>query len=117
MLTSQGHEDQTYVVTGPEALSYADVAERFSAVFARQVDYQDMPEQAAKDQMLASGLTAWQAAGTIELFDWIRGGGFDTVSSSVRELTGTDARPMGDWLGDMRGAFLSPPPDIPPSPF
>lgn len=117
VLTSQGHEDQTYVVTGPEALSYADVAERFSAVFARQVEYQDMPEQAAKDQMLASGLTAWQADGTIELFDWIRGGGFAAVSSSVRELTGTDARPMGDWLGDLRGAFLSPPRDIPPSPF
>jgi uncharacterized protein YbjT (DUF2867 family) len=117
VLTSKGHEDQTYVVTGPEALSYADVAERFSAVFARQVDYQDMSEQAAKDQMLAGGLTPWQADGTIELFDWIRGGGFRTVNSSVRELTGTGARAIGDWLEDMRGAFLSPPPDIPPSPF
>jgi NAD(P)H dehydrogenase (quinone) len=117
VLTSEGHEDQTYVLTGPDALSYADLAGRFSAVFARQVDYQDMPEQAAKDQMLASGLTSWQADGTIELFDWIRGGGFDTVTSSVRELTGAGARPMDNWLDDMRGAFLSPPPDIPPSPF
>jgi uncharacterized protein YbjT (DUF2867 family) len=30
-----------YVVTGPEALGYADVAARISAVFARQVDYED----------------------------------------------------------------------------
>src|SRR5215469_1940827 len=101
-----GHEDQTYVLTGPEALSYADVAGRVSAVFARQVDYQDMPEQAAKDQMLASGLTSWQTDGTIELFDWFRRGGFDSATSCVRELIGTDARPLQDWLGELRGTKI-----------
>jgi len=116
ILTSQGHEDQTYVLTGPEALSYADVAGRVSAVFARQVDYQDMPEQAAKDQMLASGLTSWQTDGNIELFDWFRRGGFDSATSSVRQLIGTDARPLQDWLGELRGAFLSQSADLPPPP-
>ena len=38
VLTSDGHEDAMYVLTGPEALSYADVAARISAVFAREVD-------------------------------------------------------------------------------
>ena len=61
VLTSDGHEDQTYVLSGPESLSYADVAARVSAVFARQVDYEDMPEQIAREQMLASGLSPWQA--------------------------------------------------------
>jgi NAD(P)H dehydrogenase (quinone) len=116
ILTSQGHEDRTYIVTGPEALSYADVAARVSAVFARQVDYQDMPEQAAKDQMLASGLTSWQTDGTMELFEWFRRGGFDSVTSSVQELVGTGARPLQDWLGELRGAFLSQPADLPPPP-
>jgi len=115
VLTSKGHEDQTYVVTGPEALSYADVAARVSAVFARQVDYQDMPEQAANDQMLASGMTSWQTDGTIELFHWLRRGGFDSVTSSVRETAGIDARPLEDWLSEFRGAFLSPSADPPPT--
>ena len=50
MLTSPGHEDQTYVLTGPEALSYADVAARVSAVFAREVDYEDLPDQVARER-------------------------------------------------------------------
>ena len=57
VLTSDGHEDQTYVLTGPQSLTYADVAARVSAVFARQVDYDDMAESLAKDQMLAGGLS------------------------------------------------------------
>jgi NAD(P)H dehydrogenase (quinone) len=113
VLTSDGHEDMTYVLTGPEALAYADVAARVSAVFARQVDYEDMPEHLAREQMLAGGLSPWQAEGTLELFDWIRHGGTDSVTSSVRELGG-DARPVEDWLSEMRGVFLAPPPELPP---
>jgi NAD(P)H dehydrogenase (quinone) len=55
VLTSDGHVDQTYVLTGPQSLTYADVAARVSAVFARQVDYDDMAESVAKDHMLAAG--------------------------------------------------------------
>jgi uncharacterized protein YbjT (DUF2867 family) len=117
VLTSDGQEDMTYALTGPEPLSYADVAARISVVFARQVDYEDMPEQTAREQMLASGLSTWQTEGTIELYDWIRNGGADTVTSSMRDLTGQEARPIEDWLSAMRGIFLAPPADLPPSAF
>ena len=117
VLTRQGDEDETYVLSGPEALSYADVAARVSAVFARQVDYDDMPELAARDQMLASGLSPWQADGAVELFEWIRAGGMDSVTSAVPELTGQDARTVEEWLSDRRAAFLGRPPDLPPPVF
>jgi NAD(P)H dehydrogenase (quinone) len=109
VLTGQGAEGETYVLSGPEALSYTDVAARVSAVFARQVDYDDMPELAAREQMLASGLSPWQADGTVELFEWIRAGGMDSVTSAVPHLTGQDGRTVDDWLSDRRAAFLGPP--------
>ena len=111
-----GHEDQTYVLTGPEALSYADVAARVSAVFAREVDYDDLAEALAKEQMQASGLSAWQVDGNIELFDWIRHGATDSVTSTVRDLTGDDPQTIQDWLSEMRAAFVGRPEDLPPSP-
>ena len=111
-----GHEDQTYVPTGPEALSYADVAARVSAVFAREVDYDDLAEAQAKEQMQASGLSPWQVDGNLELFDWIRHGGTDSVTSTVRDLTGDDPQTIEDWLSEMRAAFVGRPEDLPPSP-
>jgi NAD(P)H dehydrogenase (quinone) len=109
VLTGQGDQDQTYVLSGPEALSYADVAARVSDVFAREVDYEDMPDLVARDQMLASGLSPWQADGAVELFQWIRAGGMDSVASAVPDLTGQVARTIEDWLSDQRAAFLGPP--------
>jgi uncharacterized protein YbjT (DUF2867 family) len=117
VLTSRGHEGQTYVLTGPEALGYADVAARISAVFAREVGYNDEPAERARELMLASGLTPWQADGTLELFEWIRHGAAGTVTAAVREVTGADPRPIEDWLDELRGTFLVPPPDLPPPAF
>lgn len=108
VLTSPGHEGATYVLTGPEALGYADVAARFSAVFARQVSYCDQPAGDARELMLASGLSRWEADGNLELFEWIRDGGADAVSTSVRDVTGTDPRPVEDWLSEARARFLAP---------
>jgi len=67
--------------------------------------------------MLASGLSPWQTDGTIELYDWIRNGAADTVTSTVRELAGQDALPIDDWLSEMRAVFLAPPGDQPPKAF
>ncbi len=114
VLTSPGHDDMLYVLTGPQALGYADVAAEVSAVFAREVEYQDMPEQAAREKMLASGLSPWQTDGSIELFEWIRAGGADAVTSTVRDVTGADAQPLADWLGDRRGVFIGWPPGLAP---
>ena len=111
-----GHEDQTYVLTGPEALSYADVAARVSAVFAREVDYDDLAEALAKEQMQASGLSPWQVEGNLELFEWIRHGATDSVTSTVRDLTGDDPQAIEDWLSETRAAFVGRPEDLPPSP-
>jgi uncharacterized protein YbjT (DUF2867 family) len=109
-----GHEDETYILTGPEALGYDEVAARVSAVFAREVDYEDLPEAQAKEHMLASGLDPWQVDGTLELFDWIRHGATDAVTSAVREVTGDDPHPIEDWLSERRAAFVGRPPGLPP---
>jgi len=109
VLTGPGHEDATYVLTGPEALGYADVAERISAVFGRQVDYANQTAGQARKAMLALGMGRWEADGYVEWFDWIRHGGADTVTGTVREVTGDDPRPIEDWLAKERASFLNPP--------
>ena len=117
VLTGPGHEGATYVLTGPEALRFKDVATRISAVFARRVDYTDQPPERARELMLASGLSRWQADGNLELFDWIRQSGADTVTAAVRDVTGADPRPVQDWLEGSRASFEGPPADLPRSFF
>ena len=88
------------------------MAERISAVFAREVEYADLPVERAREQMLASGLTPWQVEGMLEWFAWIRSGAADSVTADVREVTGADARRIEDRLDEFRGAFLTGRPSL-----
>jgi len=108
VLTTDGHEAQTYVLTGPEALGYAAIAHRYSSVFGRKVDYADLPGDRIRDLLLERGRTPWQADGDVERFDWIARGGADTVTGTVRELTGSGPRPIEEWLADERETFDAP---------
>ena len=117
LLTGPAQEERTYVLSGPEALRYRDVARRISAVFARQVDYAELPRERAAEQLLGSGRTPWEVEGTLELFDRVRSGAAGSVSADVRAVTGQDGRPIDEWLDEFRGAFLSPPPDLPSAVF
>jgi uncharacterized protein YbjT (DUF2867 family) len=104
-LTAEGTDD-IYVIGGPEALSYTDVAARISAVFARQVDYLDITPAEARSTMLAAGVPEWQAEGMLELFGWARSGACAAVTDDARALTGEPARPLERWLDEQRAPFL-----------
>src|ERR1700722_8828130 len=98
VLTSTGHEGVVHTLTGPESLRFKDVAGRISTVFAREVGYTDQPPDRARQLMLAGGVSEWQADGNLELFDWIRQGGADTVTATVRAVTGADSQSVEGWL-------------------
>ena len=53
---TDGDPPDIKAITGPEALDYADVAARVSTVFARQVDYADIPAEEARSMMLDDGV-------------------------------------------------------------
>ena len=117
VLTSPGHEERTYVLTGPEALTGQQLARRISTVFARDVGYADLPAAQAREELLASGLSQWEVDGALELYDWVRQGGAAKVTADVPEVTGHPATRVEDWLDDNRAAFLDFPPDLPPDVF
>jgi uncharacterized protein YbjT (DUF2867 family) len=59
VLTEPGHSGAHYDVTGPEALSYQDVAAKLSRTLAREITYVDVPDEAARDALLGFGLDEW----------------------------------------------------------
>src|SRR3989442_12016633 len=46
VIASDGHEGNTYTVTGPESVGFAQVAEALSAATGRTIEYVDVPPEA-----------------------------------------------------------------------
>lgn len=107
-LTEPGHADAHYDVTGPEALSYADVAARLSAVTGRHVSYADVPDDAARQGLLGAGLGEWFAGALVGLYQDYRrsgpGGYAAQVTSTVQQLTGRPPRTLDNLLSEIAPA-------------
>src|SRR5437773_2587386 len=56
VLTTSGHEGKIYPLTGPEALTMAEVAEKLSVVTGKTIRYVDVPPEVAMQARLAAGL-------------------------------------------------------------
>jgi uncharacterized protein YbjT (DUF2867 family) len=83
VLTEPGHEWQRYTITGPEALSHAEIAERFSRVLGRTIQFVDVPEDAARQWMLDAGIPAWTVDKVLDLYRYYKTGAAAEVTNNV----------------------------------
>ena len=103
---SAGHEGNTYVITGPEALTFQQAAEKLSAVLGRDIHYVDVRLSAAADGMRKSGMPEWNVRAVSELLGYFASGAAATVTDTVPRLLGRPAISFEQFVQDHRAAFL-----------
>ncbi|GAB7106682.1 SDR family oxidoreductase [Streptomyces phaeofaciens JCM 4814] len=97
-LTTDGHDGRTHVLTGPEALTYGDVARRLSGVVGRPIEFVDVPDEAALAGLARAGLSPWLAEQVVAVFGALRDGVNASTTDTVRELTGREPRDIEDFV-------------------
>ncbi|HET9255187.1 MAG TPA: SDR family oxidoreductase [Pseudonocardiaceae bacterium] len=100
VLTGDGHEGRTYSLTGPEALTYHDVARELSAVTGRSVNYVGISDSVAREAMVGDGLPEWLADQIVLLWGALRRGAVATTTDVFRALTGHEPRTFADFARD-----------------
>ena len=105
VLTSPGHEGQRYTLTGPEALSAAEVAERLSAAIGRQVRSVDLPADAFAQALAGAGLPGWLVDAVIEGNTLLAAGDQAMVTDEVARVTGRPPRTFDQFATEHRGVF------------
>ena len=108
ILTQPGHVGANYNVTGPEALSYADVAAKLTNATGRRITYVAAPDDAVRQALLGAGLNEWFATALVGLYQDYRRSGTDgyaaQVTGTVERLTGRPPRSLDNLLGEIMPA-------------
>jgi NAD(P)H dehydrogenase (quinone) len=92
------HAGATYDLTGPEALTLAEVAEVMTAVTGRAVRYSAETPEEAYASRASYGAPDWQVDAWVSTYTAIAAGELAAVSTAVPELTGHPARTLGEVL-------------------
>jgi uncharacterized protein YbjT (DUF2867 family) len=106
LLTEPGHDGNAYDVTGPEALSYYDVASRLSAAMARKLTYIAASDDAVAGALNGFGLSQWLVGALVDLFADYRRSGTDghaaRVTETVQRLTGHPPHSLDQLLAHQK---------------
>ena len=103
VLCEDGHQGRVYELTGPEALSYGQVAELLGKMLDRPVTYVAVPDAAAHQSMLSMG--PWFAHALVSLNQLYRTGAAEATTGTVEILTGRPARSLETFLAGQLPAF------------
>jgi uncharacterized protein YbjT (DUF2867 family) len=107
VLTSEGHGSQNYQLTGPEAVSFEDVAQAFSEVLQKPVEHRDIPEAEMLKLLVEYGGMTPEAADLEVLchFRLFKAGAATKVTDTFSNLMGEPPMSVKQFIEGHRSHF------------
>lgn len=96
-LTESNHEKKAYTLTGPEALTYDDLANELSQVLGRPIRHISLSRADLRSGMLAEGTPAEIAERMLDLERYFHAGRASRITNDIKQVTGQAARQFAQY--------------------
>jgi len=103
-LTGEGHGSMKYVLTGPQSVSQVEQVRAIGEAIGRPLRYEEIPPEAARQQMLAAGWPPSIVDGALDYWAKLVTEP-EPVSRTVEEIIGAPAHTFREWAIDHAGDF------------
>ncbi len=104
-LLSEQPPEPVLEVTGPQALTWFDVAGTLSKVLGRPITHYPTPPDVIRQTMLGMGRPEWLVEHMLELAALLREPKAAEVTDTVDRITGRSATTLGEFLADNASTF------------
>jgi uncharacterized protein YbjT (DUF2867 family) len=96
---------QSLPITGPEALSYADMAAKIGAAIGRSIRFEPISEDEERRKMVSRDEPAEIVAAHLSIYRAIREGRLAAVTETVERVLGRKAITFDQWVRENVAAF------------
>jgi len=100
LLVKEGYGNQILELTGPNPVSYEDVAESLSKQLERDVTYVPIPGDAAFEAMVSMNVPEFLARDLVTLMEIWEAEKTIPATSAVKDILGRTPRSIGEFLSD-----------------
>ena len=106
-LTTRQYDGQSLTITGPEALSFAEVTEKIGSAIGRRIVFQPISDEEARQRYSATGASAPDIDAHVSLWRAIREGRLVTVTNTVERVLRRKPIALEQWALENAAAFRS----------
>ena len=99
-LTEPTHQGKAYTLTGPQALTYDELASELSKVLGRPISHTSLPPLDLKQAMLAEGMPEEIADRMLDLERYFREDQGSRITDDIKQVTGRDPRGFPQYARD-----------------
>ena len=99
-LTEPNNEGKAYTLTGPEALTYDELANELSKVLSRPISHISLSPSDLKNGMLAENMPEEIADRMLDLERYYREDQASRITNDIKQVTGGDPRRFGQYARD-----------------
>jgi uncharacterized protein YbjT (DUF2867 family) len=99
-LTEPGHEGKVYTLSGPEAITYDEMAAELSFVLGRPIRHVSLSPSELKEGMLAEGMPEAIADRMLDLERYFREDHGSLITGDVKQVTGRSPRSFAQYARD-----------------
>lgn len=110
-LTTREYEGTAIAITGPEALTFAEVAAKIGAAIGKQVTFQAISDEEARRRYGATGAPEADTEAHVALWRAIREGRLASVTGNVERVLGRKPIGIDQWVRENAAAFRGSPVD------
>jgi uncharacterized protein YbjT (DUF2867 family) len=104
-LTTRKYDGQSLSITGPEALSYAEMAAKIGALIGKPVHFEAIGEEVVRQRMSESGDSEEIIAAHLSIYRAIREGRLAEVTGNVERVLGRKPIRFDRWAQENADAF------------
>jgi len=97
-LTEPDHEGKAYTLTGPEAVTYDELASEFTKSLGRPINHISLSPSDLKGGMLAEGMPVAIADRMLDLERYFREGWAARTTNDIQQVTGKEPRRYADYI-------------------
>jgi uncharacterized protein YbjT (DUF2867 family) len=104
-LVSKAYLGGALPISGPEALSYAEMASKIGAAIGKPIRFESIADEEARKQQVAWGAPAELVEARLSIFRAIREGRLATVTNTVERVLGRKPIAFDEWARENAAAF------------
>jgi len=104
-LTTREYEGESLPITGPEALTFAEVTAKLGAAIGKRLMFQAISDEEARQRYAATGASSAETEAHVSLWRAIREGRLAKITDNVERILGRKPIAMDQWAMENASAF------------